>query len=49
MGYQGVKMANDVLAGKTFTPWKQATPVFVVDKAILDANSEPLLKWVQQR
>jgi ABC-type sugar transport system substrate-binding protein len=49
MGYQGVKMANDILGGKTFDPWKQPTPVFVVDKKILDANSEPLLKWVQQR
>jgi D-allose transport system substrate-binding protein len=49
MGYQGVKMANDILGGKTFDPWKQATPVFVVDKASLEANTEPLLKWVQQR
>jgi len=49
MGYQSVKMAKDILAGKTFDPWKQPTPVFVVDKAILEANSEPLLKWVQQR
>jgi D-allose transport system substrate-binding protein len=49
MGYESVKMAKDILGGKKFEPWKQPTAVFVVDKDILEANSEPLLKWVQQR
>ena len=47
MGYESVKMANDILGRKKFEPWKQPTAVFVVDKEILEANSEPLLKWDQ--
>lgn len=47
-GLRGVEIAKGILDGKTFTPWKQAVPVFAIDKAVLDANTEPLLKYVQQ-
>jgi ABC-type sugar transport system substrate-binding protein len=46
-GYNGVKMAKDILAGKKLEPWKQAVPVLVLDKAVLDAKTEPLLKYVR--
>ena len=48
-GLRSVEMAKDILDGKTFTPWKQAVPVFAIDKDVLEANTEPLLKYVQQR
>ncbi len=48
-GYRAVKMAKDIIDGKTFEPWKQAVPVFVIDKQVLEDNKEPLLQYVQQR
>jgi D-allose transport system substrate-binding protein len=49
MGYQSVTIANEILDGKHLEPWKQSVPVFVVDKDILAANTEPLLKWLKQQ
>lgn len=47
MGYDGVKKTKALLDGETVEPWKQVTPLIVLDQEVLDAGTDPLLQYVR--
>jgi D-allose transport system substrate-binding protein len=47
MGYEGVKKTKALMDGETIEPWKQVTPLIVLDKETLDAGTDPLLRYVR--
>ena len=46
-GYRGVETAAGLLAGKTYHPWKLVIPLVVLDKAVLEKGTDPMLKYVR--
>jgi ABC-type sugar transport system substrate-binding protein len=46
-GYRGVEMAKAILDGQSFQPWKQPVPLVVLDKAMLEKGTDPMLKYVR--